>query len=100
MIMLVAIARARGNRYQPSPGLPVIAGDAHADPVVTMRLHDKTLYHSLFLNGKLTLGEAYTDGTLTFEEGSGVHDFLNLLVQNQASVAPADSTPFAGANTH
>ena len=58
-----------------------------AEPVVTMRLHDKKLYHSLFLNGKMTLGEAYTDGTLTFEEGSTVHDFLSLLVQNQASVA-------------
>ena len=58
-----------------------------AEPVVTMRLHDKQLYHSLFLNGKLTLGEAYTDGTLTFEDGSTVHDFLSLLVQNQASVA-------------
>jgi len=58
-----------------------------AEPAVTMRLHDKKLYHSLFLNGKMTLGEAYTDGTLTFEEGSTVHDFLNLLVQNQASVA-------------
>ena len=58
-----------------------------AEPVVTMRLHDRKLYHSLFLNGKMTLGEAYTDGTLTFEEGSTVHDFLRLLVQNQASVA-------------
>ncbi len=58
-----------------------------AAPVVTMRLHDKKLYRSLFFNGKMTLGEAYTDGTLTFEEGSTVHDFLRLLVQNQASVA-------------
>jgi len=58
-----------------------------AEPVVTMRLHDRKLYHSLFLNGKMTLGEAYTDGTLTFEEDSTVHDFLGLLVQNQASVA-------------
>jgi cyclopropane-fatty-acyl-phospholipid synthase len=57
-----------------------------AEPVVTMRLHDKKLYYSLFLNGKMTLGEAYTDGTLTFEEDSTVHDFLSLVVQNQASV--------------
>lgn len=56
-------------------------------PIVTMRLHDRKLYHSLFLNGKMTLGEAYTDGTLTFEDGSSVHDFLNLVVRNQASVA-------------
>jgi len=58
-----------------------------AEPVVTMRLHDRKLYRSLFLNGKMTLGEAYTDGTLTFEDGSTVHDFLNLFVRNQASVA-------------
>lgn len=59
---------------------------APPEPVVTMRLHDRKLYHSLFLNGKMTFGEAYTDGTLTFEDGSTVHDFLRLLVQNQASV--------------
>lgn len=58
-----------------------------AEPVVTMRLHDKKLYRSLFLNIKMTLGEAYTDGRLTFEDGSTVHDFLNLSVKNQASVA-------------
>ena len=58
-----------------------------AAPVVTLRLHDKKLYRSLFLNGKMTLGEAYMDGTLTFEEGSSPHDFLSLVVRNQASVA-------------
>ena len=58
-----------------------------AEPIVTIRLHDRKLYRSLFLNGKMTIGEAYTDGSLTFEEGSTVHDFLGLMVRNQASVA-------------
>jgi cyclopropane-fatty-acyl-phospholipid synthase len=58
-----------------------------AEPIVTMQLHDRKLYRSLFLNSKMTIGEAYTDGTLTFEEDSTVHDFLGLMVRNQASVA-------------
>ncbi len=46
------------------------------DPVVTARLHDRSLYWKLVLNPELYAAEAYMDGTLTFEDGSSVHDFL------------------------
>ncbi len=53
-------------------------------PVVTMRLHDKTLHRRLFLSPELALGEGYTDGTLTFEDSS-LEDFLLLFAQNRRS---------------
>jgi len=81
-----AVGRGTLRVYDVDGVLHEFAGTP-TEPVVTMRLHDKKLYHSLFLNGTMTLGEAYTDGTLTFEDDSTVHDFLRLLVQNQASVA-------------
>ncbi len=81
-----AVRRGTLRVYDVDNALHEFVGEP-AEPVVTMRLQDRKLYHSLFLNGKMTFGEAYTDGTLTFEEGSTVHDFLRLLVQNQASVA-------------
>jgi len=54
-------------------------------PVVTFRLHDKALYRKLFLNPELALGEAYMDGTLTFEDCT-VGDFLALFLRNQSSL--------------
>ena len=45
-------------------------------PTVTMRLHDKALYNRIALNPELYAGEAYMDGTLTFEDGSDVGDFM------------------------
>ena len=37
-------------------------------PSVTMKLSDRKLYRSLFLNPELIAGEAYMDGTMTFPE--------------------------------
>ena len=53
-----------------------------AAPVVTMRLHDAALYRKLFFNPELYLGEAYMDGTLTFE-GCAVRDFHHLFSINR-----------------
>jgi cyclopropane-fatty-acyl-phospholipid synthase len=44
-------------------------------PSVTVRLKDRKLYRTLFLNPELHAGEAYMDGTLTIEQGS-LRDFL------------------------
>jgi len=62
-------------------------------PTVTARLHDKRLEWRLFLNPELIAAEAYMDGTLTFEEGSGVYDFLFLFSINRA---PLGSHPVQG----
>ncbi|HEY0982005.1 class I SAM-dependent methyltransferase [Schlesneria sp.] len=57
-----------------------------AEPVVTMRLHNKSLYTKLFFNPELYVGEAYMDGELTFEEGSRVFDQLNLFSNNRTGL--------------
>jgi cyclopropane-fatty-acyl-phospholipid synthase len=62
-------AKGREYRYQ-GPDLPGI-------PPVAIRLHDPRLHWSLALNPRLTMGEAYMDGTLTIEIGT-LRDFLAL----------------------
>ena len=52
-----------------------------ANPGVTIRLHDPTLHWRLFLNPTLAAGEAYTDGSLTVEDGD-LHDFLTVCCLN------------------
>ena len=55
-------------------------------PSVTMRLTDRSLYRKLFLNPGLHAGEAYMDGTLSFE-GSTLRDFLTLFSLNRSSLS-------------
>jgi cyclopropane-fatty-acyl-phospholipid synthase len=67
---------ARGNHhvFRGAPG-----------PIVTFRLHDPALPRKLFWNPDLALGEAYMDGTLTFEDCT-LHDFLKLFNLNRRSL--------------
>ena len=51
-------------------------------PDVTLRLHDRALPLKIFLNPELAVGEAYVDGTLTFEDCT-VYDFLHLFAVNR-----------------
>jgi cyclopropane-fatty-acyl-phospholipid synthase len=51
-----------------------------------MRLHDRALIWRLVLNPELAAGEAYMDGTLTFENG-GVAEFLRLFARNRYHLA-------------
>jgi cyclopropane-fatty-acyl-phospholipid synthase len=62
----------------------VFAGTA--GPEVTMRLTDKRLYRTLVFNPELAAGEAYMDGTMRFEEGSTLRDFLTLFSINRLSL--------------
>ncbi|MDQ0318373.1 cyclopropane-fatty-acyl-phospholipid synthase [Pararhizobium capsulatum DSM 1112] len=55
-------------------------------PEVTMRLTEPKLYRSLVFNSELAAGEAYMDGTLRFEEGSTLRDFLQLFSLNRLSL--------------
>jgi cyclopropane-fatty-acyl-phospholipid synthase len=57
-----------------------------ADPVATIRLHDPGLPMKLFRNPELHAGEAYMNGTLTFDDGS-LEDFLGLFSINRATIA-------------
>lgn len=55
-------------------------------PQVTMRLTDRKLYRTLVFNAELAAGEAYMDGTMRFEEGSTLRDFLTLFSINRLSL--------------
>jgi len=55
-------------------------------PVATIRLYDSSLPLKLFRNPELYAGEAYMDGTLTFEDCT-LEDFLGLFSINRATIA-------------
>ncbi len=64
-------------------------------PCVTIRLHDRSLYWRLFFTPRLTVGEAYMDGTLTIEDAS-IYDFLVLCGRNIARARPHPLQTFYG----
>ena len=52
-----------------------------------MRLSDRKLYRDLVFKSEIAAAEAYMDGTMTFEEGSTVRDFLHLFSINRLALA-------------
>ncbi|WP_029348910.1 cyclopropane-fatty-acyl-phospholipid synthase family protein [Bosea sp. 117] len=64
-----------------------VYGSGEGGPSVTIRLHDDKLDRELFFNPELVAAEAYMDGRLTFEDGSGVYDFLLLFSVNRTGLA-------------
>ncbi len=74
-------------RLYDSGGRLHVFGGHGPGPDVTARIHDRSLEIKLFLNPELRAAEAYMDGTLTFENGSTVHDFLQLFSVNRAGLA-------------
>ena len=54
-------------------------------PNVTVRISDRKLYTSLFLNPEMKAGEAYVDGTLTIEDGT-LRDLLTLFAVNRKNL--------------
>src|SRR5262245_46475492 len=50
-------------------------------PACTIWLHDRSLHWKLLINSKLTLGEAFMEGTLTCED-CNLYELLDLLAQN------------------
>ncbi len=83
------------NRFIRNGELRLIAADGSVHmfgglgpgPTVTIRLLDPRLYTKLFLNPELHAGEAYMNGTLTFEDGSDVGDFMELFAANRGGLA-------------
>ncbi len=83
------------NRFIRHGELRLIAADGSVHsfgghgpgPTITVRLHDPRLYIKLFLNPELHAGEAYMNGTLTFEDGSDVGDFMELFAANRGGLA-------------
>ncbi len=61
-------------------GQTKVYGD-HTGSPVAIRLADRRLEYGLALDPQLSLGEAYTDGRLTLEQGT-IYDLLTLLLSN------------------
>jgi len=72
------VVDADGGRHHFGVGAP--------GPHAVMHLTDKKLYRSLVFNPELAAGEAYMDGTMRFEEGTSVRDFLKLFSVNRLSL--------------
>jgi cyclopropane-fatty-acyl-phospholipid synthase len=71
--------------YDASGKLHVFGGISPG-PCVTARINRPGLETSLFLNPELRAAEAYMNGDLTFEDGSGVADLLMLFSVNRGGL--------------
>lgn len=60
-----------------------VFGSGKDGPSVTVRMHDKKLERDLFFNPELVAAEAYMDGRLSFEDGAGAFELLNLFSVNR-----------------
>ena len=56
-------------------------GKINSDKIIKMKIHDKKLHYKLLLYPDLYFGEAYTDGTISFQDGN-ISDFLDLALEN------------------
>jgi cyclopropane-fatty-acyl-phospholipid synthase len=68
-------------------GAPHVFGGKAPGPTVTLRLRDRALETKLALNPELYAGEAYMDGTLTFEDGSDVGGLMELFSLNRGGLS-------------
>ena len=73
-------------RFYDAGGQLHVFGGKKPGPAVTARIHNRALETQLFINPELHAGEAYMDGALTFEDGSGIHDFLLLFSVNRSAL--------------
>ncbi|HEX3666286.1 MAG TPA: cyclopropane-fatty-acyl-phospholipid synthase family protein [Rhizomicrobium sp.] len=73
--------------------LKLVTADGHrhnfgiGPPEILMRLHDRRAWYELAFNPELKLGELYTEGRLTVENGD-IADLLDLLMTNLALAQP------------
>ena len=67
-------------------------GTGNAGNAIAIRLHDPRLGWRMYFRPHLALGEAYTDGTLTVENGD-IYDFLDLVARN---LGTAERLPLDG----
>jgi cyclopropane-fatty-acyl-phospholipid synthase len=67
-----------------------------APPMVAMRISDPSYYAKILVNPELTVGEAYMDGVLTFDEGS-LAEFLALFHRNARNLRSAPGRVQIGA---
>jgi cyclopropane-fatty-acyl-phospholipid synthase len=85
--LLTKFIRTGTLRLIDADGGEHVFGDTTPGPSVTLRLHDRALYTRMALNPELHAGEAYMNGTLTFEQGSSVGDLMYLFSVNRGGLA-------------
>ncbi len=74
-------------RLTDADGRQHLFGGRAAGPRVTIRLSDRALHTRLALNPELHAGEAYMNGTLTFQDGSDIGDFMAIFAANRSGLA-------------
>jgi cyclopropane-fatty-acyl-phospholipid synthase len=85
----VTDADGRAHSFAGTPG-----------PSAAVRISDRRLYTRLFLNPAMAAGEAYMDGGIVFEDGSGIGDFLALFAANRESLRSYPLQKAVRAATH
>lgn len=82
----LTVIDARGARHEfgEEPG-----------PSATIRLTTPSVIRKLFLHPQISVGEAYVDGTLVLEEGTTLHDFLDLAMANLRHIEKVGYNPYA-----
>ena len=58
-----------------------LIGKTKSEKLIKMKIHDKKLHYKLLLYPDLYLGEAYTEGLITFKNGD-LSAFLDLALEN------------------
>lgn len=82
--LLKAFVQKGKLRVYDGNGKEHVFGLGEEGPYACFRLHNTALHHRIFFNPELVAGEAYMDGTLTFEDGTGIYDLLLLFSVNRA----------------
>ena len=73
--------KKNGFLLEDANGKQHIVGKPESKSPIKMKIHDKKLHYKLLLYPDLYFGEAYTDGKITFENGT-ISDFLDLALEN------------------
>ena len=73
--------KQNGFILQDANGIDHIVGKLDSKNPIKMKIHDKKLHYKLLIYPDLYFGEAYTDGNITFENGT-ISDFLDMALQN------------------
>ncbi len=84
--MLTAFVRSGYLKVIDADGVVHEFGEKGSGPFVSVRLHDRSLHTKIPLNPELRTAEAYMDGTLSFEDGSGLDDLLRLYGHNETAL--------------
>ncbi len=73
--------KINGFLLEDAHGREHVIGKPKSKNPIKMKMHDKKLHYKLLLYPDLYFGEAYTDGKITFENGT-LSDFLDLALEN------------------